>query len=54
MMQVLGSFSTPPVGPNLSYLSDVRQEVCNMCTQIEPISRPTIQRVLQILESLLQ
>lgn len=52
MMQVLGSFNTPSVGPATGHLCGVREEVCTLCTQIDPISRPTIQRVLQILESL--
>ena len=52
MMKLLGSYHSPPVGPDISHLSGIRQQVCAMCTQIEQQSRPTIKEVLKVLESI--
>jgi serine/threonine protein kinase len=52
MQRVIGSYNTPPTGPNLSNLEEEYRSVCENCVKLEPDERPTAEEVFSLLSHL--
>ena len=52
MLKVLGSYNTPPQGPNTSHLPPMVQDLCTKLTNLEPSKRPKSSDVLEMVSEL--
>ena len=53
MLKVLGSYNTPPQGPNTSHLPPMVQDLCAKLTNLEPSERPKSSDVLEMVSKLI-
>ena len=52
MLKVLGSYNSPPQGPNTSHLPPMVQDLCTKLTNLEPSKRPKSNDVLEMVSEL--
>ena len=52
MVKVLGSYDTPPVGPETGHLPHAIGELCSKLTNLDPAKRPTSTAVLESVKEL--
>ena len=52
MMKILGSYDTPPVGPETSHLPHAIGKLCSKLTTLDPAKRPTSAAVLESIKEL--